>query len=280
MKKRWVLLVVLVLIPLVLAGCKSFSKKPTGQMALSFTVPDGPSEYPPFPPHGSASRALNDVHQRAIPAGTDYMIIAIYNETTNWSYTEAIYIIEGQSTYNTVITGIPAASGYTVEAIPSNDLGWSIAMGRAENLIVSSDSTTSLSITLQDVWYSDLSYPSTVSPEGSITIFASLNMPFTILSDNVYGVWACLVDDLVDPTDASFWVSSAATPSFPADSWVDVEMSGSAPYVTGTFYLYGVEVDYVQPVTGGYYYLGCVFNPAPQISIGGSGTGSFDIVIN
>ena len=279
MKKKWFFLVVLVLIPLVLAGCKSINNKPTGQMALSFTVPEGPSEYPPFPPHESASRASNDVpydvHQRAIPAGTHNMKVTIYNETTNWSCTETINIIEGKSTYNTVITGIPAASGYTVEVIPSDDQGWSIAMGRAENMIVSSDSTTSLSITLQDVWYSDLSYTSTVSPGGPITISVSLNMPFAILSDNSDGLWACIVDDLLDPTDASFWVSNNAIPSLPADSWVDVEINASVPDVTGTFYLYGIDVDYIQPVTETRYYLGCIFDPAPVISIGGSGTGSF-----
>lgn len=263
MQKKWIFLLVLVLISLTLAGCNSIGNKPTGRIALTFTIPDGPSEYPPYPPHKSVSRSSDDIGQREIPAGTTAMWITIYNEATNYSFTEYVDVIPGQYSYSVSISGIPVGSGYTIEVMPIDDQYWTLTVGRASNIDMVLGETTAISMTLERIEYSDIICPSMVDDQDDpFSVSASLKAPFTLPASNIDEISAYFSND--DPSISWYTTFTASSPlTFIGDSWTNVEID-NVDLWPGNWHLDCIVIAYIQPVTNAWNYLCCLFDPAPE----------------
>lgn len=87
MRKSIFLPVMLLLIAMLFTGC-SKPVKQTGTLLLTFSIPQGATEYPSLP---SNERTFDydlshSVRQRPIPAGTNTLNVAVYNKSTNWSH--------------------------------------------------------------------------------------------------------------------------------------------------------------------------------------------------
>lgn len=278
MRKNLYLLVAFLLIAVLFTGC-SKPVKQTGTLFLTFSIPQGTSEYPALPPH--ADRALShDGGQRPIPAGSTTLNVAVYNKTTNWSTKTAIPVDTGQTTATTQVTNIPVGSNYTVEVIPTDSAPTAIAMGRTDGIVVQSGISTSATLTVTKFQALKISCPATVEPLSPLAVSLSLCSPVSLDSADLANVRASFVDNVANPTiSGSFDLFSATTQSLPAGSWVDWNIEDNVPDVVGTYYLLGVGMKYTQPVTNSLYSLFFLLDTPPAVVVETVETGAITIVV-
>jgi hypothetical protein len=281
-RKGLYLLAALLLIAVIFTGCSKPAKQ-TGTLTLTFSIPQGTSEYPHFPLLETDRALSRDVGQRPIPSGTRYIDLAVYNETTNWSYETEISVNSGQTTASALVTNIPVGSGYTVEVIPANEYYVAIAMGRADDIVVTSGTNTSVTLTVNKFQINALSYPTTVPAYSLMDVSLSLYSPVSLYSFNIDHCCAVLTDNPTDLDNANgygLFFDENYIPNFPSNSWVDLDFQDIAPDVAGTWYLYGVGLGYIQPVTDSYYDLVFAFDTFPTIEVTPVDTGGISIIIN
>lgn len=277
MRRSLYLLVAFLLIAVLFTGC-SKPVKQTGTLFLTFSIPQGASEYPTLP---HADRALSHGGgQRPIPADSTTLNVAVYNKATNWSTKTAIPVDPGQTTATTQVTNIPVGSNYTVEVIPADASSTAIAMGRTDGIVVQSGVSTSATLTVTKFEITKLSCPATVEPLSPLAVSLSLSSPVSLDSDDLTNVRASLVDNVANPTvSGSFDLYSATTQSLPAGSWVDWDIEDEVPDVEGTYYLLGVGMIYTQPVTNSLFPLFFPLDTTPAVVVETVDTGAITIVI-
>lgn len=271
MKRFWVLLGLLAALLLVLGGCGTEIKE-SGTVSISFRVENnGTSDYPTIPPLGKT----RTVKPRFIPAGTTQMDVAIYNESTNWKHVEHIAIIAGQSEYSVLVDSIPVGTGYTVEVIPIGGSDWSLVMDRAVGLEITASGTTPVDLELQLFSGGVSNLQGTAALNETFSADGYLCSPVSIPVGDITAISAVLT--LADES-YSFWITGSGYGSFDAMIDEDMTFQGVCAGTAGTYHVYALEIEYVQPVTGAVYYLGYVLpEPQPQIVITATGSASIGI---
>ena len=283
MRKSIYLLIVLLLIAVVVTGC-SKPVKQTGTLLLSFSIPQGATEYPSLP---SSERPLDfdlseGVRQRPIPTGTTTLNVAVYNESTGFFRKVPIPVDSGQTTAITQVSNIPVGNGYTVEVIPANASSIAISIGRADDIVVQEGITTSAPLTVTKFDIAELSCPSVVYPVNPMAVELSLYSPVLLNSDDIDSVHYLLVQNLADPSaGTSFELHSSAALDLPANSWVDLTIEDVVPEdVVGIHYLLGAAMNYTQPVTNTVFYLFFALETPPIVDVEVVPTGAITIVVD
>lgn len=278
-----ILVLAVAVLSLALSGCGQHTPQVTGKVSFTIKVPSGPSAYPGFPPGGpNAHHRAARIQGREILPGTTYVDIAIWNDIGD-SYTATIAIHSGES--SATIGDIPVGD-YTIEAIAYDDLCWSFTAAR-QSLTVNTGQND-VYMTLERFSFEVTGLPANVTCDSSFTLEGNWSSPTLSWPEYLDGFMSTVWYD--EAGNELFWGNAVNdTPEVIAGIPTPISIDCYVPYdlisyMSGdTIYLGCFEFDYVQPVTGNWYYFAAEL-PVPGTTNGtvvtsGGATGSIEVII-